>query len=32
MHGSSFKDRRFVAKDPQKLDNTINSNIILYYF
>ena len=36
MHGSSFKNRHFVAKDSLKLNNTINTsliklNIILYY-
>ena len=29
MHGSSFENRRFVAKDSLKLSNTIN--IILYH-
>ena len=36
MHGSSFKDTQFVAKDSLKLNNTINNcltklNIILCY-
>ena len=32
MHGSSFKNRYFVAKELLKLNNTINRlNISLYY-
>ena len=29
MHVSAFKGRHFVAKDPSKLSNTTNTNIIL---